>query len=130
MRVSSLTLRPIGISLIAVMLASCSGAGTALSLGSPQTQNAGTSHLPSTRVQSWIKPGARHAKLLYASSNALGDKTVYVFSYPNGRLVGKLTNFTVPQGMCVDAAGDVYITDTPAQQIDEYAHGGTSPIAT
>jgi hypothetical protein len=36
----------------------------------------------------------------------------------------------VPFGDCVDKKGDVFITDRGAAAIYEYAHGGSSPIAT
>jgi hypothetical protein len=41
-----------------------------------------------------------------------------------------LTGFNDPLGECIDKAGDVWIVNALAGQILEYAHGGTSPIAT
>jgi hypothetical protein len=66
--------------------------------------------------------------LLYVTS--LGTDDVYVYSYPQGHLQGRLTGFYQPLGECVDKAGDVFIANTLAGNIREYAHGGTSPIAT
>jgi hypothetical protein len=40
------------------------------------------------------------------------------------RLVGTLTGFTNPQGDCVDKSNNVWIVDTEASQLIEYAHGG------
>ena len=74
---------------------------------------------------------ARDAKsqgLLYVSSYRTDD--VYVFSYPRGRLVGTLAGFNGPDGECVDSAGNVWITNTLQSQQVEYAHGGTTSIAT
>ncbi|HEY1654718.1 MAG TPA: hypothetical protein VGF86_06370 [Candidatus Tumulicola sp.] len=77
---------------------------------------------------SWMDPSAQRGALLYASDSAAD--VVKVFSYPRGKLVGTLTGFQTPQGMCVDKAGDIFITNSGAAQILEYAHGGTTPIAT
>jgi len=71
---------------------------------------------------------ARASALLYVSDTVTGD--VYVFSYPKGKLVQTLTGFTDPAGECVDAAGNVFIANTGSSNVLEYAHGGSSPIAT
>ncbi len=75
-----------------------------------------------------MAPDAKKNDLLYVSDAGTDD--VYVYSYPQGALVGTLTGFTRPAGLCVDTAGDVYVTDLFAFQIVEYSHGGTTPIAT
>jgi hypothetical protein len=80
------------------------------------------------RGRSWISPAARNENLLYVSD--YDTDSVYVLSYPKGKLVGTLTGFDHPQGECVDSASNVWITNTNASQIVEYAHGGTTPIAT
>ncbi|MGP8101148.1 MAG: YncE family protein [Candidatus Cybelea sp.] len=77
---------------------------------------------------SWIAPDAKSKKLLYVSSALTDD--VYVYSYSNQKLVGTLTGFKQPYGLCAGKTGDVWIVDDGAQQIVEYKHGGTSPIAT
>jgi hypothetical protein len=60
--------------------------------------------------------------------------SVYVYTYPQGQLVGTLANLnTIATGECADSVGDVFITtSSPAltSKIFEYAHGATSPIAT
>ena len=71
---------------------------------------------------------AKKNALLYVSDVGTGD--VYVYSFPQGALVGTLTGFTRPAGLCVDTAGDVYVTDLFASHVLEYAHGGTHAIAT
>jgi len=73
-------------------------------------------------------PEAKGEALLYASGSNLGS--VDVFSFPAGKLVGALSGFIMPTGECVDTAGDVWVADTTGGYIYEYAHGGTSPIAT
>jgi hypothetical protein len=76
---------------------------------------------------SWMDPAATTQDLVYVS-NADGEVTVY--RYWQHTLVGVLTNFTQPMGQCADSAGDVFITDYAAEEIFEYAHGGTQPIET
>ena len=74
-----------------------------------------------------IRPDARGA-LLYVSDTETSD--VYVFSYPQGKLQQTLTGFADPAGECVDKSGNVFIANTGGSNIVEYAHGGSSPIAT
>lgn len=79
------------------------------------------------RSRSWMNPKAKSMKaLLYISDAATDD--VYVYDYPSGTAVGKLTGFEYPDGQCVDAQGDVYITNFKAESVVEYARGGTYPI--
>ena len=78
-------------------------------------------------------PEATSGDLLYIAAWGNGD--TYVYTYPQGRLVGTLTGFATPRGDCADSAGDVFIVaysngSTSSSTIYEYAHGGTNPIAT
>lgn len=75
----------------------------------------------------WMAPEARREDLLYVSDN---NGRVDVFSYPTGARVGTLSGFAAPAGLCSDKAGHVFVTDTPGQDVVEYAHGGKNPIAT
>jgi hypothetical protein len=68
--------------------------------------------------------GVNKWDLLYVTSG--GDVNVY--RYWQQKLVGKLTGFTSPQGECVDASGDIYITDYSAMKVFEFTHGGKQPI--
>jgi hypothetical protein len=74
----------------------------------------------------------RENMLLYISDEVTDD--VYVYAYRGGhrvgKLVGTLSGFNVPAGECVDKAGDVFVTNGQGQSITEYAHGGTTPVAT
>ncbi|MFY9738688.1 MAG: hypothetical protein WAK11_06500, partial [Candidatus Cybelea sp.] len=60
---------------------------------------------------------------------------IYVFTYPQGELVGLLTpGFFKAYGECVDTSGNIFVVSWPSASptsstIYEYAHGGTSPIA-
>lgn len=77
---------------------------------------------------SWMAPDAKKNTLLYVSD--LGTNQVDILSYPKGTPEGTLSGFGAVHGGCVDRAGNVFITDGHNSQILEYAHGGTSPIAT
>ena len=104
--------------------------------GAPQSAAGGSSLFPQPALgrharggPSWMLPQARKAEaLLYVSDP--GDDAVYVYSYPKGKLVGKLTDFDEPWGMCTDRAGNVYVADVWNYRLVEYAHGGTTPIGT
>ncbi len=72
--------------------------------------------------------GLAKRDLLYLSDD--GDGNVYVYSFPDAKLQGTLTGLNVPAGECVDKAGDVWIVEEGTNDIVEYAHGGTIPIAT
>jgi hypothetical protein len=56
-----------------------------------------------------MAPEAKRNELLYVSdySSPYRSNDVLVYSYPQGKLVGKLTGFTEPAGECVDSAGNV-----------------------
>lgn len=75
-------------------------------------------------------PEARKSQsLLYVSNQGTGTVTAYTYANSGGLvLVGELTGFSLPSGMCTDAAGDVWIPDTATGKIYEYQHGGTTPI--
>jgi hypothetical protein len=70
---------------------------------------------------------AKKVDLLYISD---GNGEVTVYTYWQKTLVNTLTDFTKPEGECVDDRGDVFITDAGAQRVVEYAHAGIKPIAT
>ncbi len=79
------------------------------------------------RGRSWFARDAVANDLLYVSDPP--REHVVVYSYPYGKVVGKLTGLKSPAGECVDGAENVWITDTYGARIVEYAHGGTQPIA-
>ena len=83
------------------------------------------SALRGDRGSSWMEPSAGEGDLLYVTNNY--DVTVY--SYPRGKLVGKLRHhFFRPVTECTDKAGDVFITDGDNTFV--YAHGGKKPLRT
>jgi DNA-binding beta-propeller fold protein YncE len=75
-----------------------------------------------------MRAGAKKSALLYVSDTESGD--VYVFDYPKGTPAGTLTGLIDPGGECVDAKGNVFVTNTGGSNVVEYAHGGTAPSAT
>jgi hypothetical protein len=80
-------------------------------------------------ARSWIDPQASRENLAYvadALSNAL-----FIFTYsPNAmRYVGYVALGSTPLAECVDKAQDVWVV-TSSSLLLEFAHGGTTPIAT
>jgi hypothetical protein len=75
-----------------------------------------------------MAPGAKHGRLLYISDSGTDDVDIY--TYPKLKLVGTLTGFDGPQGICLNKARDVWIVNTNASDLLEYAPLGTKPIAT
>jgi hypothetical protein len=97
--------------------------------GSQVTPTTGAaSAIHTTHGKSWMKPGTSSGELVYVSSPTTDD--VYVFAYPSGQLVGTLTGFSDPTGLCSDANGNVWVSNVDQGTLVEYAHGGTSVIAT
>jgi hypothetical protein len=125
----------------AAMLAGCGGSQPPIGAPGviPQTSTIATH---ADRGKSWMLPEAKTEDLLYASSQSgpptYYRPTVWVFSYPQGKLVGKLMGFAPSAqlyGLCTDRKGDVFVTGwgtgTVLQsQIYEFAHGGTQLKAT
>ncbi len=106
------------------LLAGCSGAQSPQAL--PVAAAPGTA-MPARAIRTWMSPDAHRHDLLYVSDNS---GFVYVFQYPNGKLVGTLGGFEGSSGLCADTKGDVFVTNTNGEVVLEYAHGGTKPIAT
>lgn len=71
---------------------------------------------------------AKKSDLIYVADNSAA--TVYVYTYPQLAPTQTLTGFGVPTGLCSDKKGDVFVADYLNADVVEYAHGGSSPIAT
>ncbi|MGA8574201.1 MAG: hypothetical protein WB609_00745 [Candidatus Cybelea sp.] len=104
------------------LLAGCGSSTPAL----PASQLPPAARAAADRSGSWMAADAKSQALLYVSD--LGTDHVDVYSYPRGRLKGVLTGFSAVHYECVDAAGNVFIANGTANQLLEYAHGGTLPI--
>ncbi|HEX3456416.1 MAG TPA: hypothetical protein VHR97_00530 [Candidatus Baltobacteraceae bacterium] len=86
----------------------------------PQTSAIGQH---AARGKSWMLPEASSEDLIYATGGCGGT---CVLSYPQGKVVGTLD--TLGAAVCSDAQGSVFILHFGSAI--EYAHGGTTPIAT
>jgi hypothetical protein len=108
----------------AAMLAGCGGSQPPIGAPGAMPPFAPATH--ADRGKSWMLPEAKKQPLIYIT--ATGSPLVSVFTFA-GRLVGQL-NIGSPQGECADKAGDVWIANTGASEMVEYAHGGKKPIST
>ncbi|HEX3457300.1 MAG TPA: hypothetical protein VHR97_05040 [Candidatus Baltobacteraceae bacterium] len=115
----------------AALLASCSGAGTSLAPQAPlgvapsSTKAMGSAHSRFNNAGSWVSPNAASGDLLYVS-DARGS--VYMYTYPAGKLVGLIRGFHSPAGLCSDAKGNVFVVNTNDLDVLEFKHGGTKSI--
>lgn len=107
-----------------VILAACSSPPS-----SAFTPSASGSSRTATKARAWMSPLAKQSRELLYLSNSSNPPAVYVYSYPQAKLVGTLTGFSSPGAECADRGGHVWITDNNST-IVEYAHGGSSPIVT
>ena len=108
----------------AALLAGCGGSQPPI--GAPGVmQPSRTIAADAERGGSWMLPQVKSQDLLYVADYA--TQAVYVYSYPQGKLVATLTGFKNPQGLCADKSGDVFVADYDTGII-EYAHGGKKPI--
>lgn len=110
---------------VLALLVGCGGSQSQSFAPSVMRQNHGIG-APDSRNGSWMLPGAVATKELAYLSDVSG--IVAVYAYPTGDLVGKLTVARSPQGLCVDAEGNVFIADFAKTRVVEYSHGGTKPI--
>ena len=133
MRISDLGRYALGCCAAFAMLAGCGGgAQSPLTPSGPlqQQSNAqpGVMALHPDHSRSWMTPGAATGDLLYISN--FNTETVLAYSYPQDKLVGKLTGFKGPEGLCADKKGDVWVVNHTGNDVVEYKRGGTKPIAT
>jgi hypothetical protein len=116
----------LGFCTVVAMLAGCGGSQSTVPMGT--TTRGAAAMVPPAGA--WMDPSApRIKRLLYVESDT-SPFDVYVYNYASGKQVGKLTGFTDTFGMCVDAPGDVWITDLLAGTVTEFAHGLKTPLQT
>jgi hypothetical protein len=119
----------------AAMLTGCGGSQPPIGAPGAMSQTEASAGHPG-HGKSWMLPEAKRSDLLYVAASPDGaNGTTYVYTYPKGRFVGMLTGLVEPRGECADSAGDVFIVAYANQSMSsstiyEYAHGGTTPIAT
>jgi DNA-binding beta-propeller fold protein YncE len=61
-------------------------------------------------------------KILFVNDGA--NNTIARFTYPAGKYLGQITGLVEPRGLCSDAKGDVWVTDTGSSTIEKYSHNG------
>jgi YD repeat-containing protein len=112
----------------ATLLIACNGVLTS-QVSTPTTREAALRDAaPSRYSGSWMAPDAKNDDLLYVTD--AGEYFVAVYKYPQGTLVGSLQSaYGSPTGLCVDKSGDIFITEYDDDEVLEYAHGGSEPIA-
>ena len=114
----------------AVLFAGCDSAQTRATF--PSEAVSGSARVSIRGDADRLMPGGRNKDLLYVSLPSLN--AVYVFELPQGALIGELTGFDDPTGLCSDSRGDVWISNADNSKgngtLVEYAHGGNKPIAT
>jgi hypothetical protein len=109
---------------VAALIAGCGGSQPPIAPGAmPQSYVMATQ---AERSGSWMLPEAKRRSLLYLADY----QRVYVYSYPRGAQVGMLAGFADAYSACSDKGGDIFVNDASQEATYEFAHGGTSPIAT
>lgn len=125
MKGSWVGLYAVGLSVAAALLAGCGESRPPINAAGAMPQ--AFSHAAhADHGTSWMLPEARSKDLLYVGD--VYDVTVY--SYPAGKLEGRLKGFYEITGECVDAHGNVFVVNAGGNSIIEYAHGGKTPIET
>ncbi len=131
MRTSALSRFAFTVTAAAALLPGCGGSQPPF--GAPGAMPQGRSIATyAARSGSWMLPEAKSGDLLYLLTDV---NLAYVLAYPSGKLQQTLTLAEgSAAGTCSDATGNVFITTWTqfplAGYIFEYAHGGTTPIAT
>lgn len=107
--------RALGICAAAAMFAGCGGSQSGIAVSQGITQ-------PSVRGAS------SSGQLLYV----VNGRNLLVFSFPQGKLVARQPDIGILRGACSDKDGNVFVVmlNGSADNVLEFAHGGTSPIAT
>jgi DNA-binding beta-propeller fold protein YncE len=83
---------------------------------------------PAHRAGGWLSPAAKHAKQLIYVSDFTGNAVeIYSASGTGQSPIGKITDgISGPEGNCVDAHGDLFVTNVTNQTITMYPHGSTT----
>lgn len=114
-----------GFALSMLLLVACvAGCGGGMSASDALQRNLAAN----ARQGSGVRSNGTSSYLLYVS-NARND-TITAYSWQSGALLAVLNGFNLPHGLCVDHAGDVYVTDFGSGHIFEYQHGNLILIKT
>jgi len=143
MRISRPAVYALGVTAAAALLAACSGGGSPSSALAPSTgmNSSSVGHVHSLKERmtstsriskplhvdhrkSWISPDAKRApRILFVSDDGTNDVNLYTM--PGMVLKGQLTGFDEPQGMCTDASGNIWITNTGTLTIEQVSRTGS-----
>ncbi|MGA9018527.1 MAG: hypothetical protein WA304_12595 [Candidatus Cybelea sp.] len=74
---------------------------------------------------SWMAPKAKQGDLAYVG----GFYGVSAFTYPSFKYVYSIAGDDA-QGLCAAKNGDWWVVESGADEVSEYAHGGTTPLKT
>ncbi len=87
---------------------------------------------PLARGAGWLSPAAKSCKQkLYVSSYRLNYVSIYCTKGHNQAPIGEITDgINTPEGANTDSKGNLYITNTNANTVTEYAPGSTTPSFT
>lgn len=120
MRISSSTRSAAGALGAALLFAACSGGSNLSTTGLPQSGPATNSgHAISVSLS---RDAGTAGKRLFVSD--LTTSQVYIYKMPKLALVGTVTGFEEPAGMCADKAGNVWVADSKAKTVVELSHEG------
>jgi hypothetical protein len=84
--------------------------------------------LPQRSAAIALVANAATQQLLYVSEPQTNGVNVY--SYPYLTFLGTITGLATPGGLCVDTAGDVFVTEQHGQAVRKYLHGSITAKAT
>lgn len=120
MKASGLNRYALSFSIAAALLAGCGGSQPPIGAPGAVSQSPAIA-MHVAHGTSWMLPPAK-VTLIYAA----GDGYSYVLSARTGKLMGTID--TGAQSVCSDSQGNVWLTGQYLML--EFAHGGTTPIAT
>jgi len=124
MKPSALSCLALSILAAAAVLAGCGGSQPRIGAPGAMPQSPAIMQ-HAERGGSWMLPEAKSEDLLYVTS--LPDLTI--LSYPQGKVVARISGNYGNSTICSNPnSGNVFVVNP--SDIEEYAHGGTTPIAT
>jgi sugar lactone lactonase YvrE len=111
-----------------LLTAACSGGSVPVAF---QTGVRAAAH-PLARGAGWLSPVAKKCtRRLYVSSYRLGYVAIYCSKGHNQAPIGQITDgIETPEGANVDGKGNLYVTNTSANTVTEYARGRVKPSFT
>ena len=121
---SGLVRYALGACTVLAVAAGCGGSQNQTSTLVPGQSNAATAELGRLGVGSSMSADAPTRDLLYVADSK--DGSVYVYSYPEAKPQGRLLDVHAA-GLCAGKNGDVFML--AGNDVLQYAHGGTRPIA-